>query len=70
MNNTERHTVNEKIIDFVAHCYRHGAMNLNEAYRQTLAKAGIEPQVRPMRRGLVGLVAASFALLLVAGPWL
>jgi transmembrane sensor len=70
MNNTERHTVNEKIIDFVAHCYRHGAMNLNEAYRQTLAKAGIEPQVRPIRRGLVGLVAASFALLVVAGTWL
>ena len=66
----QRHTMNGKIIGFVAHCYRHGAMNLDEAYRQTLAKAGFEPQARPIRRGLVGLVAASFALLLVAGTWL
>lgn len=70
MNNTKHHTMNEKIIDFVAHCYRHGAMDLNEAYRQTLAKAGMKPQVRPMRRGLVGLVAASVALLLIAGTYL
>lgn len=69
-NTDQQHTVNEKIIGFVAHCYRQGAMNLDEAYRQTLAKAGIEPQVRPLRRGLVGLVAASVALLLIAGSYL
>ena len=70
MNNDKRQPMNEKIIDFVAHCYRHGAMDINEAYRQTLAKAGMKPQVRPMRRGLVGLVAASVAILLIAGTWL
>lgn len=62
--------MNEKIIGFVAHCYRHGAMNLDEAYRQTLAKAGIEPLARPLRRRLTGLVAASVALLLIAGTYL
>lgn len=62
--------MNGKIIGFVAHCYRHGAMNLDEAYRQTLAKAGFEPQVRPLRRRLTGLVAASVVLFLIAGTYL
>ena len=62
--------MNGKIIGFVAHCYRHGAMNLDEAYRQTLAKAGIEPQARPLRRRLTGLVAASVVLFLIAGTYL
>lgn len=69
-NSDKRHTMNEKIINFVAHCYRNGAMDLSEAYRQTLAKAGRKPQVRSIRRGLVGLAAASAALLLAAGTWL